>query len=107
MASRAERSAPAHQALWLGPTVESSEWLTVELASIAGPDFTRRLNRHVVPPRGVLRLNHRAGYELQLLRETLELSSDDQQLIVLLPADEQTAQAVDRLHPLGRLRSIS
>ncbi|KUJ64393.1 XRE family transcriptional regulator [Streptomyces albus subsp. albus] len=95
--------------LWLGPAVENSEWLSAELAPIAGPDFTRRLNRHMVPRRGVLRLNHPSGPELRLLRETLELSSDAQQLVVFLPADEETAQAVDRLRqrPHGRLRAIS
>ncbi|GGJ44305.1 hypothetical protein GCM10010121_064380 [Streptomyces brasiliensis] len=74
-----------------------------------GPDFTRRLNRHVVPRRGVLRLNHPSGCELQMLRETLELPSDAQQLVVFLPADEKTAQAVDRLRrrPQDRLRAIS
>ncbi|GAB3965126.1 helix-turn-helix transcriptional regulator [Actinoallomurus acanthiterrae] len=95
--------------LWLAPSVENLEWLTAELTPVAGPDLTRRLNRHVVPRRGTLRLNHPAGHELQLLRETLELSADAQQLVVFLPADEQTAQAIDRLHrsPHGRLRSIS
>ncbi|MFF3315083.1 helix-turn-helix domain-containing protein [Streptomyces sp. NPDC003035] len=94
--------------LWLGPSVENSEWFTTELAPIAGPDFTRRLNRHVVPRRGALRLNHPSGCELQLLRETLDLSSDAQQLVVFLPADERTAQAVDQLRrrPHGRLRAI-
>ncbi|MFD9462640.1 helix-turn-helix transcriptional regulator [Streptomyces sp. NPDC060027] len=95
--------------LWLGPSVENSEWFTTELATVAGPEFTRRLNRHVVPRRGALRLNHPSGYELQLLRETFELSSDAQQLVVFLPADERTAQAADRLRhqPHGRLRAIS
>jgi transcriptional regulator with XRE-family HTH domain len=95
--------------LWLGPSVENWEWLSAELAPIAGPDFTRRLNRHVVPQRGVLRLRHPAGHELHLHRETLELSTDAQQLVVFLPADEHTAQAVDQLRSQshGRLRSIS
>jgi transcriptional regulator with XRE-family HTH domain len=95
--------------LWLAPSVENSEWLTAELAPIAGPDFTRRLNRHVVPRRGVLRLNHPSGHELRLLRETFELSSDAQQLVVFLPADEKTAQGIDQLRrrPPGRLRAIS
>ncbi|WP_062643203.1 helix-turn-helix domain-containing protein [Streptomyces maremycinicus] len=95
--------------LWLGPSVENSEWLTAQLAAAAGPEFTRRRNRHVVPPRGVLRLQHPAGPEIRLRRETLELPSDAQQLVVLLPADEETAQAVDRLRrrPHGRLRAIS
>ncbi|GAA3807930.1 helix-turn-helix transcriptional regulator [Streptomyces coacervatus] len=95
--------------LWLGPTVGSSEWFTAELAPVAGPDFTGRLNRHVVPQRGALRLNHPSGRELRLAREMLELPSDAQQLVVFLPADEQTAQAVDQLRsrPRGRLRAIS
>ncbi|WP_220295499.1 helix-turn-helix domain-containing protein [Streptomyces sp. MBT84] len=95
--------------LWLGPSVENSEWLTTELATTAGPDFTRRMNRHVVPERGVLRLNHPSGCELQLTRETLEISADAQQLVVFLPAEDKTVQAVNelRLRPRGRLRAIS
>ncbi len=95
--------------LWLAPSVENSEWLAAELAPIAGPNFTRRLNRHVVPRRGVLRLHHPAGHKLQLLRETLELPTDAQQLIVFLPAEEQTSQAVDQLRrrPHRRLHAIS
>jgi MmyB-like transcription regulator ligand binding domain len=95
--------------LWLAPSVENSAWLTAELAPVAGPDFTDRLSRHVVPQRGALRLNHPTGHKLQLLRETLELPDDAQQLVVFLPSDEQTAHAVDQLHrqPHSRLRSIS
>ncbi|GGY88706.1 hypothetical protein GCM10010365_03470 [Streptomyces poonensis] len=95
--------------LWLAPSVENSEWLTAELAPVAGPEFTHRLNRHVVPHRGPLRLNHPSGPELRLLRETLDLSSDAQQLVVFLPADERTAQAIEDLRhrPHGRLRTIS
>jgi len=85
------------------------ESITVELVPVAGPDFTRRLNRHVVPRRGVLRLNHPSGCDLQLLHETFELPSDAQQLVIFLPADESTAQAVDQLRrrPGGRLRAVS
>ncbi|MEV6944840.1 helix-turn-helix transcriptional regulator [Streptomyces sp. NPDC051172] len=95
--------------LWLAPSVESSEWFSTELAPVAGPDFTRRLHRHVVPQRGDLRLDHPSGYELRLTREVLELPSDAQQLVVFLPADEQTAQAVDQLRHRSRggLRAIS
>ncbi|WNV88258.1 helix-turn-helix transcriptional regulator [Umezawaea sp. Da 62-37] len=95
--------------LWLGPSIENHEWLTAELASTAGLDFTRRLNRHVVPPRGVLELDHPEGHRLRLLRETLELTDDAQQLVVFLPADAGTAQAVDELRHRSRggLRSIS
>lgn len=95
--------------LWLGPSIENTAWLTAELAPVAGPDFTRRLNGNVVPQRGPLRLDHPAGFALRLLRETLELPSDAQQLVVMLPADEATAQALDELRhePSGRLRVVS
>jgi transcriptional regulator with XRE-family HTH domain len=83
--------------LWHGPDVEGFEWLSAELAPVAGPEFTRRLNHHRVPPRGTLRLNHPSGPELRFLRESLELTADAQQLIVFLPADEATAQAVEQL----------
>ncbi|WIX81993.1 helix-turn-helix transcriptional regulator [Amycolatopsis carbonis] len=95
--------------LWLGPTVENSEWLTAELAPVAGPEFTSRLNSTVVPPRGVLRLNHPGGRSLRLHREMMELAEGAQQLVVFLPADEETARVVAQLHrqPAGRLRAIS
>ncbi|MFD4508310.1 helix-turn-helix domain-containing protein [Streptomyces sp. NPDC058457] len=93
--------------LWLGPSVENSEWFTAELAPVAGADFTRRMNRHVVPARGVLRLRHPSGTGLRLRRETLDITEDAQQLVVLLPADEETAGAVERLRRPPRLRAIS
>ncbi|MEU2620371.1 helix-turn-helix transcriptional regulator [Streptomyces sp. NPDC007157] len=93
--------------LWLGPSVENSEWFTAELAPVAGADFVRRMNRHVVPARGVLRLRHPSGTELRLRRQTLDIPEDAQQLVVLLPADEETAAAVERLRRSPRLRAIS
>ncbi|MFD3306943.1 helix-turn-helix domain-containing protein [Streptomyces sp. NPDC058694] len=96
--------------LWLAPSVENSEWFTAELAPLAGPELTRRLNRHVVPQRGVLRLSHPAGCELRLLRETLELTADAQQLTVFLPSDDETSEAVEQLRRERRhstLRAIS
>ncbi|MEV1330751.1 helix-turn-helix domain-containing protein [Micromonospora costi] len=84
--------------LWLGPSKETSEWFTAELAPVAGQEFTRRLNRHLPPPHVPLRLHHPSGEELRWHRETLELpSSDAQELVVLLPVDEATTQAVERL----------
>ncbi|QFZ23853.1 helix-turn-helix domain-containing protein [Saccharothrix syringae] len=95
--------------LWLGPAAENHEWFVAELAPAAGPDLTRRLHRHAVPRRGELRLHHPSGAELRFARETLELASDAQQLVVFLPADGATAEAVDRLRgpSRGRLRVIS
>ncbi|MFJ1793069.1 helix-turn-helix domain-containing protein [Kitasatospora griseola] len=94
--------------LWLGPSIDSSEWLSTELAHLAGPDFTTRLNRHTVPTRGPLRIDHPTAETLTLTRETLELPDDAQQLTVHLPADDRTAQALDHLRPqVTRLRAIS
>ncbi|GII63065.1 transcriptional regulator [Sphaerisporangium krabiense] len=90
--------------LWQAPSLENLEWLTAELTPIAGPDFTDRLNRHVVPRRGVLRLDHPSGHRLRLLRETLELPAEAQQLVVFLPADDQTAEAIDQLEHESRGR---
>jgi len=95
--------------LWLGPSVETSEWFTAELAPLAGREFARRLNRHLPPPQVPLRLNHPTAHELRWQRERLELPrTDAQELVVLLPADETTAQAVERLRrrPGGALRAI-
>ncbi|MEU9321805.1 helix-turn-helix transcriptional regulator [Streptomyces sp. NPDC048295] len=95
--------------LWQAPSLENLEWLTAGLTPVAGDEFTRRLNRDTMPRRGVLRLNHPGGHQLRLLREILELPGDSQQLVVFLPEDEATAEALNRLprRPLGRLRSIS
>ncbi|MBL1086394.1 helix-turn-helix domain-containing protein [Streptomyces actinomycinicus] len=93
--------------LWLGPSVENSEWLSAELAPVAGPDFTSRLNRHVVPQRGTLRLNHPAGPALRFIRETLDVAADAQQIVVFLPADEETTTALAQLRERPKLRAIS
>lgn len=95
--------------LWHGPDVEGFEWLSTELAPVAGPEFTQRLNNHhQVPRRGALRLNHPSGSQLRFAREILELTTDAQQIIVFLPADEPTAHAVEQLRGSDRrLRVIS
>lgn len=95
--------------LWRGPSVENAEWLTAELAPVAGVELTRRLNGHKVPKHRELRLDHPDGPRLRLLRETLEIPADDQQVVVYLPADEQTAEAIDQLRrgSQGRLRCVS
>ncbi|GAB3393539.1 hypothetical protein GCM10027452_39690 [Micromonospora halotolerans] len=80
-----------------------------ELAPVAGPEFTRRLQRHLPPPQVPLRLDHPAVGELRWHREKLELpSTDAQELVVLLPADEATAQAVEGLRHRrhGTLRAV-
>jgi hypothetical protein len=92
--------------LWLGPSVASSEWFKAELAPVAGPEFTSRLGQHLPPPRGQLRMRHPAvEHELRWDRETLELPApDEQQLVVYLPADQQTTRALGRLRDGDRPR---
>ncbi|MFE9655986.1 helix-turn-helix domain-containing protein [Micromonospora sp. NPDC006431] len=94
--------------LWLGPSAETSEWFKAELAPVAGQEFTRRLNHHLPPPQVPLRLDHPTARELRWHRERLELPSiDAQQLVVLLPADGTTAEAVERLrHQTRVLRAV-
>ncbi|MFG1607766.1 helix-turn-helix transcriptional regulator [Actinoplanes sp. NPDC049265] len=72
--------------------------LAAELAATAGEAFTRRVRE--VPgfptPTGTLRLVHPALGELRLTFETLDLSADDaQRLIVHLPADAATTAALE------------
>ncbi len=84
--------------LWLGPSVSGSEWFKTELAPLAGPEFTSRLDQHLPPPRRQLRMRHPTAGELRWNRETLELSDlDAQQLVVYLPADQTTTRALDQL----------
>jgi len=95
--------------LWLGPSTETFEWFTADFATVAGAEFTRRLHRHIPPARVPLRINHPHAEELRWDRETLELpTSDAQQLTVLLPSDEATSAAVDRLRRThrGALRAV-
>jgi transcriptional regulator with XRE-family HTH domain len=95
--------------LWLGPSIENVYWFINDLAPVACEDFSRRLNQHQVPARGVLRLQPSTGPELRLIRETMELTDMAQQLVVLLPADDETAQSIERLTQpqRGTLRVIS
>jgi len=95
--------------LRLGPSAETSEWFRAELAPVAGQEFTRRLGHHLPPPYAPLRLGHPTEGELRWERERLELPpADAQELVVLLPADEATAQALERLRRRsgGGLRAI-
>ncbi|HEY7487595.1 MAG TPA: helix-turn-helix transcriptional regulator [Streptosporangiaceae bacterium] len=76
--------------------------LVDDLTITAGAPFTDRWSAQVVAPSrrtGIDRVVHPEVGELRLASEVLELSDDDhQRLVVLLPADEATATALDRLH---------
>ena len=92
--------------LWLAPAAANSRWFTEELAPLAGTEFTSRVNRHLMPARDVLRLNHPAGPRLTFRRETLELPTDAQQIVVYLAADEQTDRALTELRAQPTLRAV-
>ena len=91
--------------LWRAPSLENLEWITSEIAPVAGAEFTDRLALHTVPSHGVLKLDHPDGHQLRLLRESFEMPVDDQQLVVWLPKDEETTQAIDALQRRRRLRA--
>jgi len=96
--------------LWLGPSAERSDRFKAELGRIADEEFARRLNRHLLPPRGTLRWTHPVAGELRLDREVMELPpADAQQLVVFLPADDASADAVNRLRTTGgaTLRAVN
>ncbi len=96
--------------LWLGLPAERSERLMAELVAVAGPELTARLHRHDVPRDGTQRWHHPAAGELRLEREVLELAAADaQQVVVFLPADDTTAEALNRLRrtAAGTLRAVN
>lgn len=84
--------------LLLGPSRQRSAEFTAALSPQAGPEFTRRLSRHDLPPAGPQRWRHPEAGDLLLDRELLEFpAADAKQLVVFLPADPATADALARL----------
>lgn len=95
--------------LWLGPQ-ERATALAEELSAAVGEEFTSRAQPHRLPRRGAQRWRHPEAGELRLVPEVLELPvADSQQLVVLVPADEATASALDqlRLRSAGALRAVT
>lgn len=95
--------------LYRGPTAGASRGLIDAISEQAGPEFTDRLNRHELPHGGVWRWRHPEAGELRLEVEELELpAADNQQILVLIPADEATAEALDamRRQRSGALRAV-
>lgn len=95
--------------LWLAPA-EQSERFVAELAAIAGHEFTTRLHNHAVPDGRTQRWRTPEVADLRLECEVLELpAADAQQLVVFLPADDATADALNRLRrtATGTLRAVT
>lgn len=84
--------------LWLGPVQERRDLFTDEMMAAAGDELGGRLARPSLPATGVLRWQQPTVGELRFDREVMELPAGDaQQLVVLVPADAATADALDRL----------
>jgi transcriptional regulator with XRE-family HTH domain len=95
--------------MWRGPKSDQLNALATELSTAAGAEFTRRLNGHAVRQAEPQRWRHPGVGELLLDCEILDLpAADGQQLMVLVPADEATGAALDRLHrsSAGTLRAV-
>jgi transcriptional regulator with XRE-family HTH domain len=91
-------------------SAEQSERLVTELVAVAGAELTKRLHIHDLPTGGTQRWCLPAIGELRLDLEVLELpAADAQQLVVFLPADDTTADAVNRLRrtATGTLRAVN
>ncbi|RMI32156.1 helix-turn-helix domain-containing protein [Nocardia stercoris] len=83
--------------------------LVDELIVVGGVEFTRRLESVPGLPdsNGVVRMEHPDAGALRLAYERLDLSADDDQyILVLLPADDATAAALDRLAGRQPLRAV-
>jgi transcriptional regulator with XRE-family HTH domain len=97
-------------ALSCSPADDESAALRADLTAKAGEEFTTRANRHRPPTRGPLRWTLPTVGELRWDREVLELPpADAQQLIVLLPADRATEEALVDLTRAGAtmLRAVN
>ena len=84
--------------------------LTDELTVTSGAPFTDRLTGAPVSPRnsGPQRVEHPEAGRLNLTYEALAFPDEGERLVVLLPADDATASALDRLNGRrpGALRAV-
>jgi transcriptional regulator with XRE-family HTH domain len=93
--------------LSFGAPSERSQQLVTELTTVAGPRFTDRLHSRDLPRSGSRVWCHPTAGELHFDRESLELpATDAQRLTALLPADEATTAAMNRLRRNGGLALV-
>lgn len=95
--------------VWRAPRTDGAAAFEAELSATAGEEFTRRLERHELAAAGPQRWQHPVAGELRLECEAMDLpAGEGQQLLVLVPADEATGAALDRLHwgEAGGLRAV-
>lgn len=95
--------------LYRGPNPVAARMMIEAMSGQAGPEFTDRLTRHDPPHGGVWRWLHPDAGELRFDVEELELpAADNQQIQVLMPADDATSEALDamRRRRSGALRAV-
>ena len=94
--------------LGFGPRTGRSADLIAELTAYAGADLTTRIDRHHSHS-GPIAWCHPDAGDLWFEREVLELPAvDGQQLVVLVPATEPTADALAHLRrATGSLRAVN
>lgn len=96
--------------VWRAPRTDDAAAFEAELTATAGEEFTRRRDGHELPAPGPQRWLHPVAGELRLECEVLDLpAGEGQQLLVLVPADEATEAALDKLHwgEAGALRAVN
>jgi DNA-binding XRE family transcriptional regulator len=93
--------------LSLGAPSQRSEQLIADLTALAGPEFTDRVRSRRLPRAGTQAWRHPAAGLLLFDRELLELpAADAQQVVVLLPANDPTSAALDKLRRGGGLALV-
>jgi hypothetical protein len=93
--------------LSLGAPSQRSEQLIADLTALAGPEFTDRVHSRRLPRDGTQAWRHPAAGDLLFDRELLDLpAADAQQLVVLLPANDPTSAALNKLHRSGGLALV-
>ena len=84
--------------LSLGAPSQRSQQLIADLTALAGPEFTERVHSRRLPGSGTQEWRHPVAGALLFDRELLELpAADAQQLAVLLPANDPTSAALNKL----------
>ncbi len=97
--------------VWRAPRTDEAAAFEAALAATAGEEFTRRRDSHDLPAPGPQRWLHPVAGELRLECEVMDLpAGEGQQLLVMVPADDATAAALDKLHwggEAGTLRAVN
>lgn len=96
--------------LWLTPTLSNVHWFVQDFGAMAGPEFDKRIHQPLPPPSVPLVITHPSGSRMTWQREKMQLPEGDaQELVVFLPDDDPTAEAMESLRSESqgrRLRAV-